>query len=81
MKKGQLYDWGKIQQDAFQQEKLAVKQAQALGIFDPTLLPSSWKFMSLRMALAGACGNTRVLFRLPFDSGLRSGTECKKDTV
>ena len=38
MKKGQLWDWGKIQQDTFQQAKLAVKQVQALGIFDPTLL-------------------------------------------
>uniref|UniRef100_A0A669QJJ3 ribonuclease H n=1 Tax=Phasianus colchicus TaxID=9054 RepID=A0A669QJJ3_PHACC len=36
-KKGQLWDWGKTEQDAFQQAKLAVKQAQALGIFDPTL--------------------------------------------
>ncbi|XP_052553514.1 uncharacterized protein LOC128087697 [Tympanuchus pallidicinctus] len=36
-KKGQLWDWGKTKQDAFQQAKLAVKQAQALGIFDPTL--------------------------------------------
>lgn len=37
-KKGQLWDWGRTEQDAFQQAKLAVKQAQALGIFDPTLL-------------------------------------------
>uniref|UniRef100_A0A803XTF5 ribonuclease H n=1 Tax=Meleagris gallopavo TaxID=9103 RepID=A0A803XTF5_MELGA len=36
-KKGQLWDWGKTEQDAFPQAKLAVKQAQALGIFDPTL--------------------------------------------
>ena len=35
-KKEQLWDWGKTEQDAFQQVKLAVKQAQALGIFDPT---------------------------------------------
>ena len=27
-----------MEQDTFQQAKLAVKQAQALGIFDPTLL-------------------------------------------
>ena len=37
MKKGQLWDWGRTEQDAFQQAKPAVKQAQALGIFDPTL--------------------------------------------
>uniref|UniRef100_A0A669QJR9 ribonuclease H n=1 Tax=Phasianus colchicus TaxID=9054 RepID=A0A669QJR9_PHACC len=36
-KKGQLWDWGRTEQDAFQQAKLAVEQAQALGIFDPTL--------------------------------------------
>ena len=36
-KKGQLWDWGRTEQDTFQQAKLAVKQAQALGIFDPTL--------------------------------------------
>ena len=35
--KGELWDWGRMEQDAFQQAKLAVKQAQALGIFDPTL--------------------------------------------
>ena len=38
-KKGQLWDWGRMEQEAFQQAKLAVKQAQALGIFDPTLPP------------------------------------------
>jgi len=37
MKKGQLWDWGRTEQDAFQQAKLAVKQAQALDIFDPPL--------------------------------------------
>ena len=36
-KKGQLWDWGETEQDAFQQAKVAVKQAQALGLFDPTL--------------------------------------------
>ena len=36
-KKGQLWDWGRTEQDAFQQVKLVVNQAQALGIFDPTL--------------------------------------------
>lgn len=36
-KKGQLWDWGRMEQDAFQQAKLAVKQAQALDIFDPPL--------------------------------------------
>ena len=36
-KKGQLWDWGKTEQDTFQQVKLAVKQAQALGMIDPTL--------------------------------------------
>ena len=46
-------------------------------------LPSQlkWTFMLLRMALAGACGNATVLFRLPLDSGLRSGMEQKKDIV
>ena len=38
-------------------------------------------FMSLRMALAGACDNSRVLFGPPLDSGLRSGMEQKKDIV
>ena len=35
------------------------------------ILPSqpSWTFMSLRMALAGACGNARVLFGHPSGSG------------
>ena len=37
MKKGQLWNWGRTEHEAFQQAKLAVKQAQALGIFDPTL--------------------------------------------
>ena len=36
-KKGQLWDWRRTEQDAFQQAKLAVIQARALGIFDPTL--------------------------------------------
>ena len=36
-KKGQLWDRGRMEQDTFQQAKQAVKQAQALGIFDPTL--------------------------------------------
>ena len=36
-RKGQLWDWGKTEQDTFQQVKLAVQQAQALGVFDPTL--------------------------------------------
>lgn len=31
-----MWDWGQ-QQDALQQERLAVKQLQVLGIFDPTL--------------------------------------------
>ena len=37
MKKGQQWDWRRRQHEAFQQAKLAVKQAQAWGIFDPTL--------------------------------------------
>ena len=47
------------------------------------ILPSllSWTLMSLRMALAGACGNARVVFGPPLDSGLRSDTEKKKDVV
>ena len=36
-KKGQLWDWGRTEKDAFQQAELVVKQAQALGILDPTL--------------------------------------------
>jgi len=36
MKKGQLWDWRRTEQDSFQQRKLAVKQARALGTFDPT---------------------------------------------
>ena len=36
-RKGQLWDWGKTEQDTFQQVKLAVQQAQALGVFDHTL--------------------------------------------
>ena len=36
-KKGQVWDWGRTEQEAFQQAKIAVKHAQALGIFDPTL--------------------------------------------
>ena len=36
-KKGQVWDWGRTEQEAFQQAKIAVKQAQVLGIFDPTL--------------------------------------------
>lgn len=35
-KKGQLWNWGQTGHDAFQQAKLAVKQLQALSIFDPT---------------------------------------------
>mgnify|MGYP001855983880 FL=1 len=31
-----MWDWGQ-QQDALQQERLAVKQLQLLGIFDPAL--------------------------------------------
>ena len=48
-----------------------------------SIIPSqpSCMFMSLRMALAGACGNARVLSRPPLDSGLRSGTEQRKDIV
>lgn len=34
--KGLMWDWGQ-QQDALQQERLAVKQLQLLGIFDPAL--------------------------------------------
>jgi len=47
------------------------------------ILPSQpdWMFMSLRMAVAGACGNARVLLGPPLGSGLRSGTEQKKDIV
>ena len=37
MKKGQLWNWGRTEHEAFQQAKLAVKQAHALGIFDPPL--------------------------------------------
>ena len=37
MKKRQLWDWGRTEQDAFQQEKLVVKQDQTLGISDSTL--------------------------------------------
>ena len=36
-KKGQKWDRGRTEQEAFQQAKLAVKLVQALGIFDPTL--------------------------------------------
>ena len=36
-KKGQQWDWGRMEHKAFPQAKVAVKQAQALGIFDPTL--------------------------------------------
>jgi len=36
-KKGQKWDWGRVDQEAFQQAKLAVKPAQVLDIFDPTL--------------------------------------------
>ena len=55
---------------------LTVKQVQLI-------LPSqpSWMFMSLRMALAGACGNTGVLFGPLLGSDLRSGMEQKKDIV
>ena len=38
-------------------------------------------FMPLRMALAGACGNARVLFGPPLYSGLRCVMEQKKDIV
>jgi len=30
-----VWDWGRTEQEAFQQAKIAVKQAQALGIFHP----------------------------------------------
>ena len=36
-KKGQQWDWGRMEQDPFQQAKRAVKQAQVLGTLDPTL--------------------------------------------
>lgn len=36
MKKGQLKDWERTEHEAFQQAVLAVKQAQLLGIFDPS---------------------------------------------
>ena len=47
------------------------------------ILPSqpSWMFVSLRVALARACGNARILFGPPLGSGLRSGMEQKKDIV
>ena len=80
IKRGQLWDRGRMEQDTFQQAKLAVKQARHWVYL---ILPSqlSWMFMSLRMTLAGACGNARVLFGPALDSGLRSVTEQKKDTV
>jgi len=80
MEKGQLWDWGRMKQDIFQQAKLAVKQAQALDIFDPTL-PAELDIHVTQDGFAGACGNTRVLFEPPLDSGLRSGTEQNTDMV
>jgi len=38
-------------------------------------------FVSLRVALARACGNARILFGPPLGSGLRSGMEQKRDIV
>ena len=58
------------------QAKLAVKRAQALGVFDPTLPVE----LDIDIAQDG-CGNARVLFEPPLGSGLRSGIEQKKDIV
>ena len=63
-----------MEHEAFQQAKLAIKQAQALGIFDPTL-PAE---LVVHVAQNGFGWD---LWQPPLDSGFRSGMEQKKDTV
>jgi len=60
MKNALMWAWWRTEHEAFQQAKLAVKQAQALGIFDPSLLAEVGIHVT-QDGLSGAFGNTRVV--------------------
>ena len=69
-----------MEQDAFQQVKVAVKQAQALGAFDPTL-PAELDVHITQDGFGWGLWQLQSSVRTPLYSGLRSGTELKKDIV
>lgn len=68
-----MWDWGQ-QQDALQQERLAVKQLQVLGIFDPTL-PTKLDVHATQETSGCELGQLRQGF------GPKYGMEQKNDLV
>lgn len=69
-----------MDQDAFQQAKLTVKQLQALSIFNTTL-PAELDVHITQEGLGGDCGSIRVLSVPHLGSDHRSDTGQRRDIV